>query len=48
MTTGELVEAYRRLSGKDRRVFYRWVIGNIVVGTISVIGLIAITIGVHG
>ena len=37
------IDAYRRLSDKDRRVFHRWIIGNIVVGAISVIGLIAIT-----
>ena len=48
MTKGGLIDAYRCLSDKDRRVFRRWLIGNIVVGTISVIGLIAITIGVHG
>jgi hypothetical protein len=43
MTTGDLMDAYRRLSDKDRRVYHRWIIGNIVVGAISVIGLIAIT-----
>ena len=43
MTKGELIAAYQRLSDKDRRVFQRWLIGNVVVGTISVIGLIAIT-----
>ena len=43
MTKGDLIDAYRQLSDKDRRVFHRWLIGNIIVGTISVIGLIAIT-----
>jgi len=47
MTKRELIDGYRRLSDKDRRVFHRWLIGNIVVGTISIIGLIAITIGVY-
>jgi hypothetical protein len=47
MTKRELIEAYQRLSDKDRRVFHRWLVGNIVVGTISVIGLIAITIVTH-
>ena len=47
MTKRELIDGYRRLNDKDRRVFHHWLIGNIVVGTISIIGLIAITIGVH-
>jgi hypothetical protein len=46
MTKRELIDGYRLLSDKDRRVFHRWLIGNIVVGTIAVIGLIAITISV--
>jgi hypothetical protein len=40
---GELIDGYHKLNDKDRRVFHRWLIGNIIVGTISVIGLIAIT-----
>ena len=47
MAKRELIEGYRRLSDEDRRVFHRWLIGNIVVGTISIIGLIAIAIGLH-
>jgi len=41
----ELIEGYRRLSDEDRRLFHRWLIGNIVVGAISIVGLIAIAIG---
>ena len=47
MTKREVIDGYRRLSDKDRRVFHRWLIGNIVVGTISIIGLIAITVGLR-
>ena len=47
MAKRELVDGYRRLNDKDRFVFHHWLIGNIVVGTISIIGLIAIAIGVH-
>jgi hypothetical protein len=47
MTKRELIEGYRRLSDEDRRVFHRWLIGNIVVGAISIVGLVAIAIGVH-
>jgi hypothetical protein len=47
MAKRELVDGYRRLNDKDRRVFHHWLIGNIVVGTISIIALIAIAIGVH-
>jgi len=47
MAKRELIEAYRRLNNEDRRVFHRWLMGNIVVGTISIVGLIAIAIGVH-
>jgi hypothetical protein len=47
MTKRELIDGYRRLNDKDRFVFHHWLIGNIVVGTISIIGLIAIAIGVH-
>jgi cytochrome c-type biogenesis protein CcmE len=47
MTKRELIEGYRRLSDEDRRVFHRWLIGNVVVATISIIGLITIAIGLH-
>jgi hypothetical protein len=44
MTKGQIIRQSKNLSPEDRLTFDRWLIGNAVVGSIMVIGMVAMAV----